>query len=110
MTAASVPTCAANRFPVTVIAPDGQVLDRVRLVLTVPEPGRPGRLMVWTQPGSPARDVPFEPGDSQLGARNSEWRVATGDGVYLVRPRRGCRCGPLGRYEPFDPMVMGSLP
>lgn len=100
------PTLSASRFPVTVTTPGGDILDKARMVLTVPDGDQPGRLMVWTRPGEPRDDVPYYPDASRLGRNNTEWQVATPSGVYLVRPRAGCRCGPLARWEPFSPMVM----
>lgn len=104
------PVLAASRFPVSVTTPDGDILDKARMVLTVPEENRAGRIMVWTRPGEPREDMPFEPAESTIGRNNTEWQIATPAGTYLVRPRAGCRCGPLARWEPFSPMTMGSLP
>lgn len=100
------PTLSASRFPVSVTTPTGDVLDKARLVLTVADGDQAPRLMVWTRPGEPHTDVPYDADASTVGRNNQEWRLVSPLGDYLVRPRQGCRCGPLARWEPFEPMTI----
>lgn len=105
------PRIAVDRFPTTVTHPDGgHTWDRARVLLTVPEKDTAGRLLVFTAPGNPVVDLAWDPASSQIKHPRVTWSIATERGLYLIDSRRGCRCGGLAGWLPFEPMRGGSLP
>jgi len=110
VTAAAPPRVAHNRHPVRVARPDGGGMRDARVVVTVPDGDTPARLLAWTRPGAPAVDVVIDLAATGALSRRGDWRVVTDEGVYGVFAGRGCGCSsPVKHWQPFDPMVMGSL-
>lgn len=100
MTPELEPVMRAVLYPAQVSLPTGEVLRRVKLVLTE------ARAYVFTAPDVLAYEAPYSTAEvpSPLAPRSEPWVVATDDGELTAKRMSGCGCGvALKRWLPFAP-------
>lgn len=107
------PRIGADRLPVTVFREDSPdaAMTKVRAVLTVADGNGEGWLFVWASPNpqNPDVNLRYRRAESTIGPASADWRIATDDGVWVIRGERGC-CSPLAHFPwPWPTYRMGTL-
>lgn len=107
------PTVGADRFPVMAWREgvEAPALDRARAVVTKPDEDGEGWLFIWTTPDpqNPTVNLVYRRPDSYIGSTNEDWKIATDEGVWVLRGQRGC-CSPLQHFPwPWATYQMSTL-
>lgn len=106
---------ALDRWPAHATSPHG-ITETARVVLTRPTEVLPAEFLAWTAVGRTPQLLAragWDPTRSTLPLDGSgTWQIATTDGVWTVRPGRGCAgCGSIFRdWTPTSPYRLYPLP